>query len=64
MYPLYLGPELHPLVPLVVVTEVQHGGGEAGVHDHEVGEDLRAVLHHAQTRQTSPVLADQGDVLH
>ena len=51
------------LVALIVVPEIQAGSGEGGVHDHKVGEGVGRVLHHAETSETAPVLADQSDLL-
>ena len=62
-YPLYPSCQSLLLVPLIVVAEVQPGSGEGGVHDDEVGEGVRRVLHHAETRKAAPVLADQSELL-
>ena len=54
--------ETDPLRAVVVVGEVEDGGGEAGVHDDEAGEPLGRVLHHAEASEAAPVLAHQRDV--
>ena len=61
--PLYPASQGALLVSLIVVREVQTRSGEEGVHDDEVGEGVRRVLHNAETRKAAPVLADQSELL-
>ena len=60
---MYSSSQSHFLVALIVVPEIKAGSGEGGVHDDEVGEGVGRVLHHAETREAAPVLADQRDLL-
>ena len=62
-HPLYPASQGALLVSLIVVREVQARSGEGGVHDDEVGEGVRRVLHNAETREAAPVLADQSELL-